>query len=92
MASQGTPLTNEELAEWRGGDAPHRLAAGIAADIQAAKLGPWASLPSNAELGHRHDVSSATASRAKALLITRGMIRREGPYHVVIGPSRDPWS
>lgn len=79
-------LTSREIAEWESGDAAHRLAAHLAADIQSDKLEAWATLPSNAGLGRWHDVSPATASRAKALLIARGMIRREGLYHVVIGP------
>jgi DNA-binding transcriptional MocR family regulator len=82
------PLASKELAEWQIADAAHRIAAHIAADIQAAKLEAWASLPSNADLGHRHDVSRSTASRAKALLIGRGMIRRDGPYHVVVEAPR----
>jgi DNA-binding transcriptional MocR family regulator len=86
MSGQGTRLTTRELAEWESGDAAHRLAAYLAAGIQGGKLEAWASLPSNAVLVRRHDVSSATASRAKALLIARGMIRREGLYHVVTGP------
>jgi DNA-binding GntR family transcriptional regulator len=88
MSGQGTRLTQQELIAWEGTDAAHRIAAELAVNIQTEKLEPWASLPSNAELGSRYDVSRSTASRAKALLIGRGMIRREGPYHVVIGPPR----
>jgi DNA-binding GntR family transcriptional regulator len=86
MSGQGARLTSKELAEWESGDAAHRLAAHLAADIQTDKLEAYASLPTNAELGRWHDVSPATASRAKRLLIDRNMIRREGRYHVVIGP------
>jgi DNA-binding GntR family transcriptional regulator len=86
MPDQRTRLTTRELAEWQSGDAAHRLAAHLAADIQADKLEAWATLPANADLGRWHDVSPATASRAKRLLTDRGMIRRDGRYHIVSGP------
>jgi DNA-binding GntR family transcriptional regulator len=80
------PLTDTEIANWAAHVKPaYRIAAGIASSIRSGKLEPGAAIDSNSDLGRQHDCSPSAAATAKSLLASRGLLRKEGQFHVVAG-------
>jgi DNA-binding GntR family transcriptional regulator len=80
------PLTDIEIDKWAADPKPsYQVAAGIARAIRSGKLEPGAAIDSNQMLAGRHDCSRTAAGNGKALLVERGMLRKEGQFYVVAG-------
>ena len=80
------PLTDTEIANWAAAPKPaYQVAAGIARSIRSGKLEPGAAIDSNNALARQHDCSPSNAATAKSLLVSRGLLRKQGQYYVVAG-------
>jgi DNA-binding GntR family transcriptional regulator len=80
------PLTDTEIANWAADPKPaYQVAAGIARSIRSGKLEPGAAIDSNNALARQHDCSPSNVATAKSLLVSRGLLRKQGQYHVVAG-------
>jgi len=79
------PLTDAEIESLAASLKPSgQVAAGIARSIKSGKLEPGAAIDSNADLARQHDCSPSAASTAKSLLASRGLLRKEGQFYVVV--------
>jgi DNA-binding GntR family transcriptional regulator len=80
------PLSDTEIANWAAHLKPaYRVAAGIATSIRSGKLEPGAAIDSNNDLARQHDCSPSAAATAKSLLASRGLLRKQGQFYVVVG-------
>jgi DNA-binding transcriptional regulator YhcF (GntR family) len=80
------PLTDTEIANWAADPRPaYRIAADIARSIKSGKLEPGAAIDSNNDLARRHDCSASAAASGKSLLVSRGLVHRQGQFYVVVG-------
>jgi DNA-binding GntR family transcriptional regulator len=80
------PLTDAEIDSWAASLRPAcQVAAGLARLIRSGKLEPGAAIDSNNALARQHDCSPSAAASAKSLLVSRGLLRKEGRYYVVAG-------
>jgi DNA-binding GntR family transcriptional regulator len=77
-------LTDEEILAWeRDQRRAVRIAGALAREIRK-RYAEGQLLPSNRELAERMEASAETVGEAKALLVERGIIKRDGNHHFVV--------
>jgi DNA-binding GntR family transcriptional regulator len=83
MTADPKPATEQTITAWANGGTRTRIAAHIAREILAGKHRPHVQLPPNHALADDFGASTATVTRAKALLAQHGLLRKEnGAYRV----------
>jgi DNA-binding GntR family transcriptional regulator len=78
-------LSDREIGAWAADRAVvMRIAADLATRITSGTLERYSDLPSSSELAVQWDTATRTVSRAKRLLLDRGLIKkaRDGSYYV----------
>ena len=69
-------MDNDLITQWQRGTMPERIAADLAAQIQAGKLAQHDNAPLNRTLAGRWGVSDRTVSSAKRLLARHRMLTK----------------